>query len=620
MTNNHLSCNGDDAIELFAITGAEDDPTITVVDVFGDVDVDGTGEPWEYKDAWARRRDSVEAAAAAFNLDEWEVAPKDCTDHTEQNAQSSCPYSCGRDGRCPGYGAATAAGSSPCVPMEGSVSVTGREDDAEEVVGEGTMNVGSSDLELTHDGGEQLIAVRFPSVAIPPAAQIDNAVVIFDIDEVRPGQSDAPTTIAVYAESSANSAPITDADSDLSSREVTKAAVRWNPEPSTETHELLTTPDLSVIVNEVVRRPGWAEGNALTILFGHIDGAGIRWVEAARDNDGAGGKTPMLQWSGCSAGSGGGSGGGAGGPMQLTDAVFSVRSRDDDAEESVETGEISLGSSDLELMSDGGEQVVLIVFPAVTVPARATITHAQVLFDVDEVRPGQSDAETTITISGQIGPAALPQEQAHDITSRRTTRTSVIWRPEPSANTHDDLTTPDIGAVINEIVNGPGWSAGSNLGVVFGHVSGEGVRWVESSRENNGIGTPALRVSYASTASSTPSASPLMIKGVLDLDLPQGGNSGKAVQLVATADIADLSAFGVGVGNNGGGTDGVEVILPPVPLRAGQTFWCLRDADAFQDFTGIDVGDEGVNWIEDNGLSQNGDDGASITAWVNLAG
>ena len=64
----------------------------------------------------------------------------------------------------------------------------------------------------------------------------------------------------------------------------------------------------------------------------------------------------------------------------------------------------------------------------------------------------------------------------------------------------------------------------------------------------------------------------------------------------------------------------VEVILPSVPLRAGQTFWCLRDADAFQDFTGIDVGDEGVNWIEDNGLSQNGDDGASINAWVVLAG
>ena len=64
MTDNHLSCNGDDAIELFAITGAEDDPTITVVDVFGDVEVDGTGEPWEYKDAWARRRDSGRSRAS----------------------------------------------------------------------------------------------------------------------------------------------------------------------------------------------------------------------------------------------------------------------------------------------------------------------------------------------------------------------------------------------------------------------------------------------------------------------------------------------------------------------------------------------------------------------------
>ena len=40
-----LSINGDDAIELFE--------NGVMVDVFGDIATDGTGQAWEYKDGWA---------------------------------------------------------------------------------------------------------------------------------------------------------------------------------------------------------------------------------------------------------------------------------------------------------------------------------------------------------------------------------------------------------------------------------------------------------------------------------------------------------------------------------------------------------------------------------------
>lgn len=43
------SVNGDDAIELFKDG--------VVVDVFGDVGVDGSGTPWEYQDGWAYKGD-----------------------------------------------------------------------------------------------------------------------------------------------------------------------------------------------------------------------------------------------------------------------------------------------------------------------------------------------------------------------------------------------------------------------------------------------------------------------------------------------------------------------------------------------------------------------------------
>ena len=47
------------------------------------------------------------------------------------------------------------------------------------------------------------------------------------------------------------------------------------------------------------------------------------------------------------------------------------------------------------------EQVVIIVFPNVEIPAGAPVMSASILFDVDEVRPGQSDDDCLISIMGE---------------------------------------------------------------------------------------------------------------------------------------------------------------------------------------------------------------------------
>ena len=55
-TSGAASINGDDAIELFE-NGA-------VVDVFGEIDVDGSGTAWEYLDGWAYRVSGSDRTAA----------------------------------------------------------------------------------------------------------------------------------------------------------------------------------------------------------------------------------------------------------------------------------------------------------------------------------------------------------------------------------------------------------------------------------------------------------------------------------------------------------------------------------------------------------------------------
>ena len=47
----------------------------------------------------------------------------------------------------------------------------------------------------------------------------------------------------------------------------------------------------------------------------------------------------------------------------------------------------------------------------------------------------------------------------------------------------------------------------------------------------------------------------LELAGVLDLDVPTGGSTGKTIHVRALQNISDLSIYGIGIANNGGGTD-----------------------------------------------------------------
>ncbi|MBG7611524.1 lamin tail domain-containing protein [Polaribacter sp. BAL334] len=70
----------------------------------------------------------------------------------------------------------------------------------------------------------------------------------------------------------------------------------------------------------------------------------------------------------------------------------------------------------------------------------------------------------------------------------------------------------------------------------------------------------------------------LELKGVLDFGL--GASDGKAIHLVATADIADLSVYGLGSANNGGGTDGQEYTFPAQAVTNGSHILLVRNAAA----------------------------------------
>ena len=58
------------------------------------------------------------------------------------------------------------------------------------------------------------------------------------------------------------------------------------------------------------------------------------------------------------------------------------------------------------------------------------------------------------------------------------------------------------------------------------------------------------------------------------------------MELYATADIPDLSSYGVGVANNGGGSDGIEYTFPSQSAAAGSFLTISKEAAQFQAYFG----------------------------------
>ncbi len=89
------SINGDDALELFfdatgTFAGGE-----TVVDVFGDINVDGTSQPWEYLDGWAYRNDNTGPDGSTFVLANWSFSGPNALDGETSNGTAATPFPIG---------------------------------------------------------------------------------------------------------------------------------------------------------------------------------------------------------------------------------------------------------------------------------------------------------------------------------------------------------------------------------------------------------------------------------------------------------------------------------------------------------------------------------------------
>lgn len=162
--------------------------------------------------------------------------------------------------------------------------VTGDANDAEEDLADGGIDLTSSDLELHLHGlasaNDDYVGMRWTGVTIPNGATITNASIQFHVDSV---DDNAALNVRFFGDDT-DSAPIfTTTDFDISSRNRTTAFVNWTIPAWTSVHDegaAQLTPDLSSIIQEIVDRTGWVDGNDLAIYTDGWVGTGERTAEA----------------------------------------------------------------------------------------------------------------------------------------------------------------------------------------------------------------------------------------------------------------------------------------------------------------------------------------------------
>ena len=177
-------------------------------------------------------------------------------------------------------------------------------------------------------------------------------------------------------------------------------------------------------------------------------------------------------------------------PVGATTLERRVVTSNDDAEESA-TGKVSRTSSDLELVNDGTDQTVGMRWAALTIPAGVTITAAYIQFSAKE---SQSVA-TSLVLRGQAADNPLNFGSANGgISTRPRTTSATNWAPvawtvgQVGANQR----TPDLSAVIQEIVSRPGWASGNAL-VMIVNGTGHRTAW---AWDGSVAGAPLLHVEY----------------------------------------------------------------------------------------------------------------------------
>jgi hypothetical protein len=190
------------------------------------------------------------------------------------------------------------------------------------------------------------------------------------------------------------------------------------------------------------------------------------------------------------------------GGQQVNTIDVQVSAGTDDAEESA-TGNVVVGSADLDMVRSDGHQTVGIRFNGLTIPQGATIVNAYIQFTADDSQP----QFTLLTLEAEaVNDSATYSRNVNlNISSRVRTAAAVSWISDPWKTAGDsgiDQRSANISPIIREVIGRSGWVSGNALSVI---ITGIGLRSARSF-EGNQAQAAVLHIDYADTGGTSNAA------------------------------------------------------------------------------------------------------------------
>lgn len=164
---------------------------------------------------------------------------------------------------------------------------------------------------------------------------------------------------------------------------------------------------------------------------------------------------------------------------------------DDDVEEGLDQPAVYFSSSDLELVDDSyykGPQLVGLRFAGVAIPSGAAISSATVRFVADE----SDSVATNLVVRGHDVGNAGRFGLSGGVSTLVATDAAVSWNTVEPWTRGGVYHSPDLAAVVQEIVDRADWRSGNALTLI---VSGTGERTAESY-DGDRASAPVLEVEY----------------------------------------------------------------------------------------------------------------------------
>jgi type IV pilus assembly protein PilY1 len=323
------------------------------------------------------------------------------------------------------------------------IPIVSGSDDAFEINEDVTIS--SNSLELTRGTEVVLTGLRYQELRIPRGATITSAYLRFTSDALN--TSDA--TLKFKAESIGDSTTFQNVNTNISARVTTGAEVTWataNDFPLSD--EMILSPDISTVLQEVVNRGDWCGGNSLNLIIEGTSSVSSSARKASSLENGNG-RTPQLivaydetTATGC----------------MRERLIYQINSQNENAEER-SNGYQSTGT-ELTFHEDSNDYIGL-RFRGINIPKNANITNAYLEFTANNSHTSNG---ASMLIRG------VKEDHPNDFNpyprymqKNKLKTAGVTWSNIEPWYRNRDYKSPSIKNIVQTTVNRTGWENGNKM-------------------------------------------------------------------------------------------------------------------------------------------------------------